>query len=31
MASFLAKIGFKGPRKRENNNYRFVPFPPDAK
>ena len=31
MASFLAKIGFKRPRKRENNNYRFVPFPPDAK
>ena len=31
MASFLAKIGFKRPRKRENNNYRSVPFPPDAK
>ena len=26
MASFLAKIGLKRPRKRENNNYRFVPF-----
>ena len=31
MASFLAKIGLKMPRKRENNNYRSVPFPPDAK
>ena len=31
MASFLAKIGLKMPRKRENNNYRPVPFPPDAK
>ena len=26
MASFLAKIGLKMPRKRENNNYCFVPF-----
>ena len=26
MASFLAKIGLKRPRKRENNNYCFVPF-----
>ena len=31
MASFLAKIGLKRPRKRENNNYRSVPFLPDAK
>ena len=31
MASFLAQIGLKMPRKRENNNYRSVPFPPDAK
>ena len=31
MASFQAKIGFKRPRKRENNNYRSVPFLPDAK
>ena len=31
MASCLAKIGLKRPRKRENNNYRFVPFLPDAK
>ena len=26
MASCLAKIGLKRQRKRENNNYRFVPF-----
>ena len=26
MAFFLAKIGLKRPRKRENNNYRSVPF-----
>ena len=26
MASFLAKIGLKKQGKRENNNYRFVPF-----
>ena len=26
MPSFQAKIGLKMPRKRENNNYRFVPF-----
>ena len=26
MASFLAQIGLKMPRKRENNNYRSVPF-----
>ena len=26
MASFQAKIGLKRPKKRENNNYRSVPF-----
>ena len=26
MASCLAKIGLKMPRKNENNNYRSVPF-----
>ena len=26
MASFQAKIGWKRPRKRENNNYRSVLF-----
>ena len=31
MASFQAKIGWKWPRKRENKNYRSVPFLPDAK
>ena len=31
IASCLAKIGLKRPRKRENNNYRSVPFLPDAK
>ena len=31
MASCLAKIGLKRPRKRENNNYRSVPFLRDAK
>ena len=31
MPSFQAKIGWKMPRKRENNNYRFVPFLPNAK
>ena len=31
MASFQAKIGGKRPRKRENNNYRSVPFLLDAK
>ena len=31
MASFQAKTSLKMPRKRENNNYRFVPFLPDAK
>ena len=30
MASFQAKIVRKRPRKRENKNYRFVPFLPDA-
>ena len=28
MASFEAKIGWKRLRKRENKNYRFVPFLP---
>ena len=26
MASFQSKIVWKSPRKRENKNYRFVPF-----
>ena len=26
MSSFQAKIGWKMHRKRENKNYRFVPF-----
>ena len=30
MASFQAKIVWKRPRKKENKNYRFVPFLPDA-
>ena len=30
MASFQANIVWKRPRKRENKNYRFVPFLPDA-
>ena len=30
MASFQAKIVWKRQRKRENKNYRFVPFLPDA-
>ena len=30
MASFSAKIGWKRPRKRQNKNYRSVPFQPDA-
>ena len=30
MASFQAKIGWKRPRKRENKNYRSVPFQPEA-
>ena len=28
MTSFQAKIVWKRPRKRENKNYRFVPFYP---
>ena len=31
MPSFQAKIGLKKPRKRENKNYRSVPFLPNAK
>ena len=31
MASFQAKIGLKRLRKIENNNYRYVPFIPNAK
>ena len=31
MATFQAIIGWKRLRKRENKNYRFVSFPPDAK
>ena len=31
MAYFLAKIGLKRPGKRENNNYRSLPFLPDSK
>ena len=31
MAFFLAKIGLKRTRKRENNNYRYLPFLSDAK
>ena len=30
MASFQAKIFWKRPGKRENKNYRFIPFLPDA-
>ena len=30
MAPFQAKIRGETPRKRENKNYRFVPFPPAA-
>ena len=30
MAPFQAKIFWKRPGKRENKNYRFVPFRPDA-
>ena len=30
MASFQAKIVWKRPRKRQNKNYRFVSFLPDA-
>ena len=31
MASFQTKRGWKRPKKRENKNYRSVPFLPDAK
>ena len=30
MTSFQAKIGWKRLKKRENKNYRFVSFLPDA-
>ena len=30
MDSFQNKIGWKNVRKRENKNYRSVPFLPDA-
>ena len=30
MASIQAKIGWKRQRKRENKNYRFLPFLPDC-
>ena len=30
MASFQTKIVWKMPRKRENKNYHFVPFLPNA-
>ena len=30
MALFQAKIVWKRPKKRENKNYRFVSFLPDA-
>ena len=30
MASFQAKIGWKSQRRRENKNYRSVPFPPNG-
>ena len=30
MASFQAKILWKMPRKRENKNYRFITFLPNA-
>ena len=29
MDTFQAKIGWDSPRKRENKNYRSVPFQPD--
>ena len=31
MASFQAKTGWNSPRRRENKNYRSVPFLPEAK
>ena len=30
MASIKASMGWKRPRKKENESYRFVLFPPDA-
>ena len=30
MASFQAKTVWERPRKRENKNYRFIPFLPDT-
>ena len=30
MASFHGNIGWKGQRKRENKNYRYVSFLPDG-
>ena len=30
MASFHGKIDWKGQRKRENKNYRYVSFRPDG-
>ena len=30
MVSFHGKIGWKGQRKRENKNYRYVSFHPDG-
>ena len=30
MASFQAKTGWKRLKKRENKNYRFISFLPDA-
>ena len=30
MVSFHGKIGWKGERKRENKNYRYVSFLPDV-
>ena len=30
MASFHGEIGWKGQRKRENKNYRYVSFLPDS-
>ena len=31
MAAFQAKTDWKTLKKRENKNYRFVPFQPEAK
>ena len=30
IATFLAKIGWKRPRKREDKNYRSIPFLPNT-